>query len=79
MNLPIADILMTIANAEWREFDACDYASFAGVAAEDKPMIAEDELLETTYILSGDMFSIIGPSGTEYSYRLNVNEHWWTP
>jgi hypothetical protein len=72
MKLSMTDILMTIANADWREFEAHDYSSFAGVAAEDKPMIAEDEELETLYILSGDTFSIIGPSGTEYSYHLKV-------
>lgn len=73
MKLPTSDILMIIANADWRAFDAQDYSSFAGVAAEDNPMIAEDEELETIYILSGDTLSIIGPSGTEYSYHLKVD------
>lgn len=72
MKLSAADILMTIANADWREFEASDYASFAGVSADDKPIIAEDEELETIFVLSGDTFSIIGPSGTEYSYHLGV-------
>jgi hypothetical protein len=72
MKLSMTDILITIANADWREFEAHDYAGLAGVAAEDKPMIAEDEELETIYILSGETFSIIGPSGTEYSYHLQV-------
>ena len=68
----MSDILIVITDADWRAFDASDYASFAGVAAEDNPLIAEDEELETIYILSGETFSIIGPSGTEYSYHLQV-------
>lgn len=72
MKLSMSDILIIITEADWRAFDAGDYASFAGVAAEDNPLIAEDEELETIYILSGDMFSIIGPSGTEYNYHLAV-------
>ena len=72
MKLSMADILIIITDADWRAFDASDYAAFAGVAAEDNPLIAEDEELETIYILSGETFSIIGPSGTEYSYHLQV-------
>lgn len=72
MKLSMSDILIVITDADWRAFDASDYASFAGVAAEDNPLIAEDEELETIYILSGETFSIIGPSGTEYSYHLQV-------
>ena len=73
MKLPIGDILQLIASADWRAFDEGDYATFAGVAAEDNPMIAEDEELETTYVLSGHQFSIIGPSGMEYTYVLKVH------
>jgi len=72
MKLSMSDILIIITDAEWRAFDASDYAAFAGVAAEDNPMIAEDEELETIYIISGDSFSVIGPSGTEYNYHLQV-------
>ncbi len=72
MKLSMTDILIIITDANWRAFDASDYDSFAGVAAEDNPMIAEDEDLETTYIISGSSLSIIGPSGTEYVYHLDV-------
>lgn len=72
MKLSMSDLLILITEADWRAFEAHDYASFAGVAAEDNPLIAEDEELETIYILSGDMLSIIGPSGTEYNYHLAV-------
>jgi len=72
MKLSMSDILIIITDANWRAFDASDYDSFSGVAAEDNPMIAEDEDLETIYIISGNALSIIGPSGTEYVYHLDV-------
>ncbi len=72
MKLSMSDILIIITEANWRAFDAIDYDSFSGVAAENNPMIAEDEDLGMIYIISGNALSIIWPSGTEHVYQLEV-------